>query len=118
MSVARSNYLINRLSLFQVYKSSLPTAISTRDFGRVLTLASIGKTAGSGEMLVSTNGKALHHWKRQSKFVSQCEELALRAKWWNVLQKHNVKFDPRRFQEGRQVSGGDNPKVPQNMYLH
>ena len=87
--------------VFQVYKSSLPTAITTRDFKRVVTLASIGRAAGSGVIFLSDNRKHLGNWKRQEKFVSQCELLALRGKWWGVLQRHNIKFDPHHFDEYR-----------------
>ena len=47
------------------------------------------------------NRKHLGNWKRQEKFVSQCELLALRGKWWGVLQRHNIKFDPHHFDESR-----------------
>jgi hypothetical protein len=94
---------------FQVYRSSLPTAITTRDFDRVVTLASIGKVAGSGELFLTGNSKVLQNWKRQRRFISQCELLATRANWWSVLQKQQVKFDPHRFEEPKEQSG-DNPE--------
>lgn len=87
---------------FRVYRSSLPVAISTRDFARVATLANIGVSAGSGSMFSLCPVKPLQNWKRQSKFVIQCSELALRARWWKVLKEHDVKFDPNSFQEDSQ----------------
>jgi hypothetical protein len=84
---------------FKVYRSTLPTAITTRDFSRVVTLASIGKVAGSGDLLVSNSDNVTFGWKRQQKFVTQCELLASRAVWWSVLQKYHVNFDPRRFED-------------------
>lgn len=57
--------------------------------------------AGSGDLVLSANKNVLSHWKRQHKFVQQCELLALRARWWGILQKYHVKFDPRLFEEGK-----------------
>ena len=87
---------------FKVFRSTLPTAISTRDFERVATLAGIGKVAGSGDLLKANGGTVMELWKKQGKFVAQCDSLSLRAKWWSVLQMHNVRFDPVRFEDGTQ----------------
>jgi hypothetical protein len=76
----------------------LPTAITTRDFSRVVTLATVGKAAGSIDTIINTNGKVLKDWKRQQRFVKQCELLASSAVWWGVLERNRVKFDPRRFE--------------------
>ena len=84
---------------FKIYRSSLPTAISTRDFTRVVTLATIGKVAGSNDSILSPTGTKLSSWTRQSKFVKQCDNLATKASWWNVLAAHNVQFDPHRFDD-------------------
>ncbi len=88
---------------FGVYKSSLPTAISTRDFSRVITLANVGTAAGTGK-LFPLSAQPLQQWARQRKFVAQCQELALRAKWWKRLQECGVPFDPNRFQDASQPS--------------
>ena len=89
---------------FSVYKSSLPTAISTRDFTRVVKLANVGIAAGSGTLFPISITQPLEHWARQRKFVAQCRELALRAKWWKILQECGIHFDTNRFQDPSQSS--------------
>ena len=88
---------------FSVYKSSLPTAISTRDFSRVITLANVGAAAGSGRLFPNSS-QPLQQWARQQNLVVQCRELALRAKWWKQLQEFSVPFDTHRFQDSSQSS--------------
>lgn len=88
---------------FSVYKSSLPTAISTRDFARVIILAKVGAATAKGTLFLGS-GQPLQHWARQYKFVSQCQELALRANWWSILQATGVAFDTNRFQDSSQSS--------------
>lgn len=84
---------------FKVYRSSLPTAINTRDFERVVTLAVVGKVAGSEDSIMSPTGASLGNWTRQNKFVSQCDRLATKASWWNVLDMYNLNFDPHLFED-------------------
>ena len=86
------------IAIRKVFRSTLPTAISTRDFRRVVALANVGKTAGSGGRILTEAGGTLG-WKVQDKFVAQCDRIAKRAVWWDVLQQHHVEFDPRRFDE-------------------
>ena len=93
---------------FKMYKSSLPTAMSTRDFNRLRKLAGVGQAVGSGALLPS-NAPVFRNWKRQDKFVAQCQQLALRAKWWDTLQNNNVKFDLHRFDEGGTDEDKGNP---------
>jgi hypothetical protein len=97
---------------FSVYKSSLPTAISTRDFARVITLANVGAAAVTGKLFPG-NGQPLQQWARQRSFVVQCRELSLRAKWWKKLQEFSVPFDTHRFQDSSQ-SSKDRPKASGN----
>ena len=70
--------------------------MSTRDFKRLRKLANVGQAAGSGDLLPS-NVSVLRDWKKQEKFIVQCQQLALRAKWWGTLQRFNVQFDLCRF---------------------
>ena len=84
---------------FKIYRSSLPTAINTRDFRRVVTLAIIGIVSGSKDSIMSPNGARLGNWTRQSKFVSQCDRLATRANWWNVLEENKINFNPHSFDD-------------------
>ena len=84
---------------FKIYRSSLPTAINTRDFKRVVTLATIGKVSGSKDSIMSPTGARLGNWTRQSKFVSQCDRLATRASWWNVLKENKINFNPHSFDD-------------------
>jgi len=88
---------------FKIYRSSLPTAISTRDFSRVVTLATIGKVSGSKDSIMSQTGARLGNWTRQSKFVSQCDRLATKASWWNVLEENDVNFNPHNFEDEVQI---------------
>eukprot|EP00536_Pseudo-nitzschia_multiseries_P002925 jgi/Psemu1/236193/estExt_Genewise1.C_410140 len=88
---------------FKIYRSSLPTAISTRDFSRVVTLATIGKVAGSKDSILSPTGARLGNWTRQNKFVSQCDRLATKANWWNVLEEYSVNFNPHKFEDESQI---------------
>ena len=91
----------------QVYRACLPSAISKRDFVRVVTLACIGIRAGDGTSSVvvkSSMGKVVA-WKKQDIFVAQCRRLASNARWWSVLQSYGVAFDPKRFE------GKDKTKV-------
>lgn len=82
---------------FQLYKSTLPTAINTRDFPRVVSLATVGKVSGSP---VSSLGVEIKNaWSRQLKFVNQCDTLATRAHWWYILEDHGISFDPRLFEQ-------------------
>lgn len=116
--ISRKGDFLTRAS--KVYKSSLPTAMSTRDFERLGKLANIGKAVGSGDVLLpASNPKLLRNWKRQEKFVSQCHQLASRANWWSTLQMYNVKFDMYRFEEGRQDPSKDEksnpPKYPSTL---
>jgi hypothetical protein len=80
---------------FRIYRSSLPNAIKMRNFERVVTLANIGRAAGS-----SKGG----HWNRQGKFVAQCERLAIKASWWKLLDESGVTFDPLSFPENNEGS--------------
>ena len=84
---------------FKIYRSSLPTAINTRDFRRVVTLATIGKVSGSNDSIMSPTGARLGNWTKQSKFVVQCERLATRANWWNVLEENKISFNPHNFDD-------------------
>jgi hypothetical protein len=88
---------------FKIYRSSLPTAINTRDFRRVVTLATIGKVCGSKDSIMSPTGARLGNWTRQNKFVSQCDHLATRANWWSVLEEYNVNFNPHSFDDEKPV---------------
>ena len=90
---------------FQVYKTSLPSAVTKRDFKRVLTLSNIGVVAGKGLPLRSDFVPS--SWKKQGKFVEQCERLSMRACWWIALQRFQVDFEPRRFEE----SSGSDPST-------
>jgi len=78
---------------FKVYRASLPTAISRRDFSRVLALSNIGVFTGKGGAVVG--------WKNQSSFVVQCQRLSSNSIWWNVLKSFGVPFDPRSFDESK-----------------
>ena len=88
---------------FKIYRSSLPTAINTRDFRRVVTLATIGKVCGSKDSIMSPTGAQLGNWTRQNKFVSQCDRLATRANWWSVLEEYSVNFNPHSFDDEKPV---------------
>ncbi|VEU41820.1 unnamed protein product [Pseudo-nitzschia multistriata] len=96
---------------FKIYRSSLPTAVSTRDFSRVVILATIGKVSGSKNSILSPTGAQLGNWTRQSKFVSQCDSLAMKASWWNVLEENNVNFNPHNFEERVEIEHAEDSYV-------
>jgi hypothetical protein len=103
---------------FKLYRSSLPTAISTRQFARVICLAMVGKVSGTIETMfgIKVNGT----WRRQSKFVNQCDNLATNACWWCILDEHNIRFDPRMFEDNpkrRQSLGASNGLLPESTYI-
>lgn len=82
---------------FKAYRSSIPTAMQTRDFDRVFTLANVGYVAGSDGAKDLINGFFSVGWSKQQKFVDQCLRLATRSMWWKILRLHGVDFDPQRF---------------------
>ena len=96
---------------FKIYKSSLPTAINTRDFKRVVTLATIGKFSGSKDLIISVTGVRLGNWTRQNKFVSQCDRLATRANWWYFLEENNVNFNPHSFEDESHVDPSEDSYI-------
>jgi len=81
----------------QVYKSAHATAMSTRDYSRVIALANVGFVAGSGY-----DGKIATGWKSQEKLIAQCQRMGDQAVWWRFLRKHHVPFDQKLFDDGRQ----------------
>ncbi|KAI2500113.1 hypothetical protein MHU86_14380 [Fragilaria crotonensis] len=99
-------HLLPTKMAFQVYKASLPSAVTQRDFKRVRTLSIIGIVAGKG--LQSVAGFVPASWKKQGMFVEQCERLSMRACWWIALQRFEVDFEPRRFDE----SSTSDPATP------
>ena len=90
-------HLLPTKMAFQVYKASLPSAVAQRDFKRVRTLSNIGVVAGKGLQSIADFVPA--SWKKQGMFVEQCERLSTRAYWWIALQRFQVDFEPRRFDE-------------------
>jgi hypothetical protein len=106
-------HMLPTKTAFQVYKASLPTAITKRDFQRVQTLSTIGVVAGRG--ITSVDGSLANlvpvAWRKQVKFIEQCERLSTRAHWWMVLERFQVEFDPRRFDK----SGSYKESFPENQ---
>ena len=71
-------------------------------------LANIGVYAGEGK----------GGWETQKVFVSQCRDLAARARWWNILKTYEVEFDPSRFEENNSFSGKEgNNESPLSTYI-
>ena len=84
--------------IFQAYKRCLPSAMSRRDFDRVIALANVGKrAAGTTSPYEDQQSKQTSGWKNQKNFVLQCQTLASKAFWWSVLQRFGVSFDPSSF---------------------
>jgi hypothetical protein len=103
--LAASFLLSLKLKLaFKIYRSSLPTAVSTRDFPRVVTLATIGKVSGSKDSIMSPTGARIGNWTRQTKFVTQCDRLGTKASWWSVLEQNNVNFNPHNFDDEEKIN--------------
>jgi hypothetical protein len=61
-------------------------------------LANVGVICGGGRDTGHVG------WKKQEVLVSQCEKLSTRARWWRILQKYNVEFDPSRFEDKSSLS--------------
>jgi len=91
---------------FRMYKSSLPTAMKTQDYHRVLTLARIGMVLCSSPGSVSLGGFFSVGWSGQKRFFDQCHKLAIQSQWWGLLREYGVKFDPQRFDEDKDSSAG------------
>lgn len=70
--------------------------MTRRDFTRVVTLSNIGIHAGEGG---NAEVPFAIGWKKQTTFVTQCQDLASKARWWKILQQHKIDFDPRRFND-------------------
>lgn len=80
-------------SAFKVYQASLPSAIGNRDCSRILSLASIGSYLGSG-----TYSSGIHFsWRKQQRFVDQCNDLFRNAIWWKIFSTYDLSFDPSVF---------------------
>eukprot|EP00985_Skeletonema_marinoi_P020458 scaffold12176_cov144-Skeletonema_marinoi.AAC.19 len=80
-------------SAFQVYQASLPSAIGNRDCSRILALASIGSYLGIG-----TYSSGVHFsWRKQRRFVDQCNDLFRNAIWWKIFSSYDLSFDPSVF---------------------
>ncbi len=86
--------------MIQVFERTLPSAISGRDFGRLVTLANIGlEAAGVKPFKDDKDIPILFTWNKQSTFISQCRSLFTKAYYWKILQYFNVPFDPQQFDE-------------------
>ena len=81
---------------FKVYRACLPSAISRRDFHRVINLADIGARAGGFPDDLNLGNNV--GWKNQKQFLSQCQQLSSNAHWWKLLKHYSVSFDPRLFE--------------------
>lgn len=80
-------------SAFKVYQASLPSALGNRDCSRILALASIGSYLGSG-----TYSSGIHFsWRKQQRFVDQCNDLFRNAIWWKIFSTYDLSFDPSVF---------------------
>ena len=84
---------------FKTYKACLPTAVKTRNFDRLLSLANVGIVSSSGDNSIKYGAISLVAWKGQEKFLTQCIKLASRARWSKLLQRYQVAFDSQRFGE-------------------
>ena len=99
---------------FQVYKGTLPSAVTKRDFNRMMTLSNIGIVAGKG--IEKSLEKIPLSWKKQEKFVDQCERLSLRTRWWLALHQLKVEFEPRRFDSASDSTKADGSSHNEKNY--
>ena len=82
---------------FKLYKSSIPMALETGSYDRLLALANVGRQAclqaesSDGDMY----GKV--GWHNQTLFFQQCQQLSDNALWWKRLVHLSVDFDPKTF---------------------
>lgn len=82
---------------FKAFKACLPTAVKTFSFYRLLDLANVGICAASGFTDALGRNILPAGWKGQDMFLTQCKQIAKRASWSVVLQRHGVRFDPHRL---------------------
>ena len=76
---------------FNTYKNALPPAMAKKSYNLIHSLSQIGVAAGE-------------HWGNQQEFTSQCRRLAHNSKWWGVLQKYSVPFEPRLFEDSEKTT--------------
>ena len=86
--------------IFQIYQSALPSAISKRDFHRILILASIGVYCGVGTF----SSGDVFPWKKQVKFIDQCNQFVTHAKMWSILSRYNISFDHSVFTQSSSIN--------------
>lgn len=99
--------------MIQVFERCLPSVISGRDFGRLVTLANIGlHAAGVKPFHEKKEIPILFTWNKQLTFISQCRSLFTKAYYWKILQYFNVPFDPQQFEEIQE--GNDKKNMPRN----
>eukprot|EP00557_Chaetoceros_sp_GSL56_P005139 CAMPEP_0176500916 /NCGR_PEP_ID=MMETSP0200_2-20121128/13853_1 /TAXON_ID=947934 /ORGANISM="Chaetoceros sp., Strain GSL56" /LENGTH=1333 /DNA_ID=CAMNT_0017899709 /DNA_START=566 /DNA_END=4565 /DNA_ORIENTATION=+ len=92
---------------FKAYKRCLPSAISNRDYERVIALANVGSRA-SGTTCVNESINSCFSkltWRNQTTFSDQCQQLSKKAFWWHVLQQLGVKFSPSQFDDDECYKG-------------
>ena len=82
---------------FLAYKSCLPTSMKMQNFERLQVLSNVGMIASAGDLTIFDSSIAAIGWKNQHKFFVQCQQLAKKAKWWNILQYFGVEFDSHLF---------------------
>lgn len=95
------------MKITQAFQRCLPSAISNRDYDRVIALANVGSRASGITCVDESYNKYLSHltWRNQTTFSHQCQSLAKKAFWWRVLQKVGVKFSPSRFDDDERYQG-------------
>jgi len=105
-------YMLPSKLAFRMFTASLPAAISKRDFKRVKVLSNIGIVACQG---ISSNHIVTEsvppNWKKQVKFSDQCNRLSTRAQWWMALQRYQVDFDPKKFEESSKLDSSAHDAV-------
>ena len=77
--------LLSQKAAFKIYRNALPPAMSSLAYDRVFVLSEIGI-------------RAAEVWGNQADFHKQCMRLKKNAKWWGVMKRRSVAFEPKKFE--------------------
>ncbi|KAL7557098.1 hypothetical protein ACA910_009189, partial [Epithemia clementina (nom. ined.)] len=88
---------MSKKTAFKLYKSSIPMALKTSSYDRLLALANVGRQACLRDGLATAEMFGGVGWRNQKLFHQQCEQLSCNALWWSRLSTLSVEFDPKSF---------------------
>ena len=82
---------------FKLYKSTIPIALRTKSYTRLLYLSNVGgKTCFDANARESDAFNSVG-WRKQQLFFDQCSKIRENSLWWAKLSSLNVSFDTEWF---------------------